>query len=374
MYVELNIFSFAVLLLIFFNIRHRHDQLLTEQKLFLLLLFTQAAILVLDSLMWLLDGKQGPMMREIFMTITVLYYFLNPIICMIWYFYVDYQVYRDEKHLVRVLPITIPALINIILTFSSVFTGASFYLDQNNVYHRGPLFLLMSAIAFFYLIYTWILTVVKRKSIPKPDFLPIAIFMLPVIIGGVIQTFYYGVSLIWSCTTISILIIFINIQNAQLYTDHLTGLFNRRQLDRYLQNKVRAMNGGYLAGLMLDLDSFKNINDRYGHNAGDEALIATSDILKKTFRKNDFIARFGGDEFVVIMSLQEKNDLLTAIRRLEDNVALFNARGSTLYTISLSIGYDCFFETSDKTAKEFLKRLDSLMYSSKHTVSTLIPD
>ncbi len=366
LYVELNIFSLVILLLIYLNIRHRRDRMLTEQKLFLFLLYTTAAILVLDSLMWLLDGKTGPMMREIFTAVTVLYYLLNPIICMVWYLYVDYQIYREEKHLKKVWPMTLPALVNVILTIISIWSHASFYLDENNVYHRGPLFLVMAAIAFFYLLFTWILTVAKRKNIPKQDFVPIAVFMIPVIIGGVIQTLFYGVSLIWVCTTISILIIFINIQNTQLYTDHLTGLFNRRQLDRYLQHKVQNDVGGLLAGLMIDIDSFKSINDQFGHSAGDRALIETSEILKKTFRKNDLIARFGGDEFVVVIAIQERADLQKAIERLNANVAQFNEQKSVPYTIGLSIGYDCFLGDSDKSAKSFIEHLDTLMYQNKN--------
>lgn len=339
--------------------------MLTEQRLFMLFLYVQSAILILDSLMWLLDGKTGPMIREIFIAVTVLYYLFNPLICMVWCFYVDYQIYRDEKHFKKIWPIIIPAFANVIMTIVSIWSHTSFYLDENNVYHRGPLFLVMALIAFFYLFYTWVLTIVKRRNIPKQDFLPIAIFMIPVIFGGIVQTFFYGVSLIWVCSTISILIIFINIQNAQLYKDHLTGLFNRRQLDRYLHDRVKDIENGLLAGLMIDIDYFKRINDMYGHSAGDQALIDTSEILKKTFRKNDFIARFGGDEFVVVIAVSDKADLQKAIDRLHENVALFNAQKTVPYTISLSIGYDCYFDQTDKTAKDFIRHIDDLMYQDK---------
>lgn len=365
LYIELNVFSLVILLLIYFNIHKRNDRMLTEQRLFMLFLYVQSAILILDSLMWLLDGKTGPMIREIFIAVTVLYYLFNPLICMVWYFYVDYQIYRDEKHFKKIWPITIPAFANVIMTIVSIWSHTSFYLDENNVYHRGPLFLVMALIAFFYLFYTWVLTIVKRRNIPKQDFLPIAIFMLPVIFGGIVQTFFYGVSLIWVCSTISILIIFINIQNAQLYKDHLTGLFNRRQLDRYLHDRVKDIENGLLAGLMIDIDYFKRINDMYGHSAGDQALIDTSEILKKTFRKNDFIARFGGDEFVVVIAVSDKADLQKAIDRLHENVAQFNEQKTVPYTISLSIGYDCYFDQTDKTAKDFIRYIDDLMYQDK---------
>lgn len=321
--------------------------------------------------MWMLDGQKGYLLREVYTFVTVVYYIMNPTICMVWYFYVDYQIYRDEKHLKKVLiPIIIPAVVNVVLVIGSIWNHALFYIDDSNVYHRGKLFLVMAACAFFYLIYTFALTIIKRQSLPKQDFIPITIFMIPVIIGGLVQTIFYGLSLIWACTTISILIIFINLQNTKLYTDHLTGLYNRRQLDRYLQHKVRNNESGLLAGLMVDVDSFKTINDQFGHNAGDQALVETSEILKMTFRKNDFIARFGGDEFVIVMALQEKADLQKAIERLNENVAHFNTQKTVPYTISLSIGYDCYFDQSDKTAKDFIEHLDMLMYRDKNTGTT----
>jgi diguanylate cyclase (GGDEF)-like protein len=205
----------------------------------------------------------------------------------------------------------------------------------------------------------------KRQLLPKHDLLPMAVFSFLPIIGGFIQALFYGINLVWPCATVAILIIFVSFQNTQLYTDHLTGLNNRRQLDRFLQNKVQNVESGLLAGLMIDIDDFKKINDLYGHNAGDQALVDTYEILRKTFRKNDFIARFGGDEFVVVMAVSERGDLQRAIDRLKENVASFNEGKSVPYTISLSVGYDCFQDKEDKSAKEFIRHIDDLMYRNK---------
>ncbi|SHI01902.1 diguanylate cyclase (GGDEF) domain-containing protein [Sporobacter termitidis DSM 10068] len=356
----------AILVLIYLNTQRRWEQMLTEQKLFMLLVYTEAFILIVDSLMWLLDGRPGALTRNIYIAVTVLYYILTPGLCMVWYFYVDFHVYKDAGHLKKVLlPAVAPAFINLVLSVLSAFNGLLFYIDGGNVYHRGRLFFIMALAAFFYLAYAWVLTIIRRRAIPKQYFVPIAVFSFFPFIGGVVQWLYYGLSLIWACTTIATLIIFISIQNIQLYTDYLTGLFNRRQLDKYLQSKGQHGESGLLAGLMIDLDSFKTINDMYGHSAGDQALIDTAELLKKTFRKNDLIARFGGDEFVVVMHVQSRDDLQKAIDRLNENVAQFNAQERTPYTISLSIGYDCCFDDS-VNAKDFLKHIDDLMYQHKN--------
>jgi diguanylate cyclase (GGDEF)-like protein len=367
-YTELNIFCLAILILIYFNVRHRREQMTTEQKLFLMLIIADALILILDSLMWLLDGKPGLTARTVYSAVTALYYVMNPVICAIWYFYTVFQIYRDMDRLRRlVLPVAVPVAVNAVFTVCSIFNGALFYFDAGNVYHRGPLFLIMVACAFFCLIFAWVLTVAKRKMLPKHDFFPIAAFMFFPFIGGAFQALFYGISVVWPSTTVAILIIFVNIQNIQLYTDHLTGLYNRRQLDRYLPNRLQNVDGQLLAGLMIDVDSFKHINDSYGHSAGDQALVDTSEILKATFRKNDFVSRFGGDEFVVIMAVCERADLQKAIDRLHKNVMLFNERKTAPYTIRLSVGYDCYFDGQNTSAKEFLSHLDDLMYRDKHS-------
>lgn len=339
-----------------------------EQKIFIALLCLDSFILVLDLLMWILDGKPGASIREFYYIVTAFYYTMNPLICMMWYFYVDYQVYKNGRHLRKVLaPMIIPAAINCILAFASIFhDNLMFYIDGSNVYHRGNLFPVMALISFFYLIYSLIFVTLNRKAIPKHDFIPLFIFEIPPFIGGIIQSLIYGASLIWVCVTLSILIVFINIQNNQLYTDYLTGLFNRRQLDKYLNQKLDSIGSGKLAGLMIDLNSFKAINDVYGHQIGDKALQHTADILRKTFRKSDdFIARYGGDEFVVLMAVKDLPDLQREIQNLKEKVKQFNAQKIFPFEISLSIGYDFYRGGTEADVAEFLKHIDHLMYADK---------
>ncbi len=365
--MAIDCFALAVLFIIYLNLQRYNQPYLPEQKLFRILLATNALILVLDMLMWLMEGRPGTIVKEVYLISSGCYYALNPFICMVWFFYADYLIYRSENRLKKLLiPMLIPTCVNLVLSVVSIFyNDMMFHVDENNSYQRGSLYFLMAGIAFFYLIYTEILITVKHKKIQKQDFIPILVFAVPPFIGGVIQTFFYGFSLIWPCVTISILIIFINIQSDQLHKDYLTGLFNRRQLDNYLQMKKQSVETGLLAGIMIDLNAFKMINDVYGHSVGDEALQYTADILKKTFRKNDFIARYGGDEFVVLGEIEQKEDLLHAIDRLKENVAQFNEQKIAPYTISFSIGYDCFAGKSGTGIAAFLKHLDDLMYRDK---------
>ncbi len=367
-YIEINCIALVILLLIFLNLRHRTAQFMPDQRIFMALLASNALILVLDMLMWILDGKHGELIREIYYYVTACYYALNPLICMLWCFYADYHIYKSEKHLKNMMiPMIVPVFVNFVLSFLSITNhNLLFYLDDNNIYHRGNLFYAMAALSFFYLFYPMVFIILNQKSIQKREFLPLLVFIIPPVAGGIFQTLYFGISLIWICVTLSILIIFINIQNSQLYTDFLTGLYNRRSLDSYLQQRVQNMGNRPLAGIMIDLNSFKAINDEYGHHIGDQALQQTAEILEKTFRKgDDFIARYGGDEFVVLLSAIDGCHLDHDIERLKEKVEQFNAQNLFPFSISLSIGYDYYSSDPEATVSDFLKHIDRLMYQDK---------
>ena len=191
-------------------------------------------------------------------------------------------------------------------------------------------------------------------------------FVIPPFIGNALQSVFYGISLAWASMALACLIIFINIQNSQLYTDYLTGLFNRNRLDSYLQNHSRG-NGrdSLLAGIMIDLNCFKRINDIYGHSVGDQALKNTGEILKKSFRESDFVARYGGDEFLVLFNIKCRQDLNSAVDRIKQNAELMNKKRQIPFKLSFSMGYDVFDNTSGITLNQFFKHIDELMYKNK---------
>ena len=367
--MELNGFCLAILLLIYLTIRLQNKYLL-DQKLFQVLLCTTTTILFLDSYMWLIDGTTDPYLRIVYLIVTALYYTLNPFICFLWCLYTDNYINRNTARIKKTaLLISAPAFINMILSVASMFTNVLFYIDDKGVYHRGTLFGYMALTSLFYLMYAMIYAIVNHKKLLAKEYVVLLAFPIPPLIGGVLQSLFYGVSLIWACVTISLLLIFINFQNAQLGKDHLTGLYNRRALDSFLQSKVQGNTRKLVAGVMIDLNSFKEINDTYGHECGDRVLQYTAEILQKTFRKNDFVARFGGDEFVVIMEINSKDDLSKVIDRLHENTDQFNSRDMLPYKIDLSVGYD-YASPEQRMSGEFLKHIDSLMYQDKNKSKT----
>jgi diguanylate cyclase (GGDEF)-like protein len=149
-------------------------------------------------------------------------------------------------------------------------------------------------------------------------------------------------------------------------TDELTGLYNRRRFfiltEQYLKVAIREKKRLLL--LFIDMDYLKWINDHYGHNEGDQALIDLASILKKTFRESDIIARIGGDEFVILVEpTDEKGEML--ITRLDENLQDYNAKGSQRYILSISVGTAQFDPEYPILIDELLSKADASMYGRK---------
>jgi len=149
-------------------------------------------------------------------------------------------------------------------------------------------------------------------------------------------------------------------------TDELTGLHNRRRFlvltEQYLKLSVRTKKKLLL--LFMDMDNLKWINDHHGHNEGDQALIDLANILKKTFRESDVVARIGGDEFVVLLeSADEKGEAV--LTRLYENIRNYNAEGARRYTLSISVGTTQFDPEYPISIDELLSRADASMYAQK---------
>src|SRR5829696_5091124 len=148
--------------------------------------------------------------------------------------------------------------------------------------------------------------------------------------------------------------------------DDLTGLFNRRGLLKqaapYFDFARRQKENLLL--LFIDLDGMKRINDEFGHNEGDNALINTAAILNHSFRSSDIIARLGGDEFTVLVTDLNANKE-DAIARLNDNLKAFNATATRGHKLAFSIGVATLEPERMTCFEELLEQADQAMYEQK---------
>lgn len=364
---EIDIYALLLLFVLYANMFRRDRTYLPDHKLFFCLWASVAIMLCLDSIQWIIDGTDGRFAYYVNLIGDALYYIIHPIPCALFYIYARYQIKMDfRKTTLLELYIVIPVVVNAILAIMSLFNGMYFYVDDQNYYHRGDYFWITTIISYAYFVYTFLYVMINRKLVDHNIYVALATFALPPLIAGIFQFFSFGFAPSWPCAALSIAIIYLNIQKNQLYTDHLTGLYNRRLLDMRLESCLKKKKScEYVGVIMMDIDAFKAINDNYGHLSGDKALIEAANIIKRSIGKKGFIARYGGDEFVVLSPVASINEIEDIIKEIKRNEDLVNMRDTVSYKINLSKGYELFACDGGISAEEALCIIDRRMYEDK---------
>ena len=165
----------------------------------------------------------------------------------------------------------------------------------------------------------------------------------------------------------------IAVENAFLYQkiielamiDSLTGINNRHYFNETFEREVERIHryGHTLCVLMMDVDGLKAINDQHGHLTGDKVLCAIADILKSSVRKSDILARFGGDEFVVLMPLAGEYEGMELSKRIQGLIERWNEKSLIPgVKLGLSIG---IHTSGPKNVKDILSTADQKLYQDK---------
>ncbi|OHW61689.1 putative diguanylate cyclase YcdT [Andreesenia angusta] len=369
--IHVNMLALAVLALIALNIRRRPDREDYVQKTYWAMVMANTVMILIDIAVDTLNGRDGEALRSLHIGVETAEYALIPLVGMIWTTYVEQRIDRYGKiSKMKLALIAAPFAINFAIVIMNLGRGFMFSIDEMNVYSRGEFFWINVVISYIYLVYSFVRIVKNRDSIRRSDYRSLLIFPLLPFLGGILQSLFYGVTLIWTSTAFSLLIVFVNVQNDQLNRDHLTGLYNRRQLDGYLTRHISsAERERLLGGVMIDVDGFKDINDKYGHVEGDKALEYIGEILIRSFRREDFVARYAGDEFMVLSKVEDYGDLERIVGRLKESMDSFNKSNYLPYRISVSVGYDILDKDIYKTSEEFVKHVDKLMYEQKRRIT-----
>jgi diguanylate cyclase (GGDEF)-like protein len=152
-------------------------------------------------------------------------------------------------------------------------------------------------------------------------------------------------------------------------TDSLTGLYNRAYFARRFEAELRRARNymAPLSVLILDIDHFKKVNDTYGHPAGDAILKKLAEIIRKFTRASDFVVRYGGEEFVVVMTASNQDQAVQYVDQLREKVAgaEFAVPGHEHpLKVTISVGVSSFPDDGQATT-ELLKAADQALYAAK---------
>jgi diguanylate cyclase (GGDEF)-like protein len=373
LYLETNLIGIIILLVMYHYISRLHMYPEThDQKYFLVMLAMNSLILLLDDGIYLLRGHNYFPLIVLNHFVCCLYFVFHSWFCYFWIQYIIAKLYprHRQKPVERIL-LAMPSVITSVIVFCSPFNGWVYYISGDNRYHRGPFLWILFAAGLLYAVVNTVIIVREMvhpaMSREKGTYMALLLFPLPPIIGNILQLRFNGLSIVWICMAITLLILFVDLQNDLLSRDAVTGLYNRRQANTQLTWEIQHLrqSSDFLFVAMVDVDHFKLINDEYGHITGDRALSAVGEILRRSCRKNDFISRFGGDEFLITGHIRDESDTAIILNRITESTAKKNRTEDLPCTLSLSIGTAVFSRSSVMTMDSVINEADERMYEAK---------
>ena len=253
-------------------------------------------------------------------------------------------------------------LISIVLLVINIFYPLVFSVSDGR-YQRGFAYIIFLIFAAFYILDSLYLYVKRVKKNGSLKLFPVHIFLIPVILGVVIQAFFVEIAITWTSIAISVTGIMTALKNEIIFTDCLTGLYNREYLE-FLHKRACNKKDFWVSGIMIDLNGFKQINDNYGHSEGDLALCIFADLLRKSFSEYGVVTRYAGDEFVIMLNTTDDQLIQKIIKSAKKNFVTENEKNDKPYQLSASMGY-AITNLSNETIDDFMNRIDEQMYQDK---------
>jgi diguanylate cyclase (GGDEF)-like protein len=296
-----------------------------------------------------------------------LYFFLTDLLLVSWYLYSDWNIFEtsEKKELGWLIASICISAVDFICSNVSLFNGMYWSYDSNGVYVRGNLFIIHVILLILSVLQIEAFIIHHRRLVDRRYLTALIFFPLMPIIGLGAQSLFF---LPYGFVGISIgfLTVLTNIQGRSLDFDYLTGAYNRRKLDNLIQDKIIASDEKKtFSAILIDLNHFKSINDRFGHIVGDQALCDAVSIMNRCISKHEIIARYGGDEFCIISSKQSEEEISALKASINKEIAKFNSLNNHQYTLGFAMGSAVYDYSSKMNVQDFESFIDSRMYQNK---------
>ena len=334
-----------------------------ESRIMLLMLLASILNCVVDIVVAYADGRPGGFNHALLVAGNCYLYIYNMIvgICLINMIVKHIDRKTSVMHMVFFWVLCIVEASLLIINF---FIPVVYEVDQSNLYHRGIFYYLFVIIGFTLILYGYIYYFISKIKNPSLRYFPVIEFLMPILLGTIVQMCVYGLSLLPVTFTVAFAGIVIAFQNECIYIDKLTGVYNRFELDKELK-RLQSGRKEKIVAYMLDLNGFKSINDNYSHEEGDQALIAFANILVDVFGSVGTVIRFAGDEFVVLVRKAKESDIEVYKQKTTDAVERYNESSGKPYKLSAAVGGKVF-DFKNEDTQDLVVVIDTLMYKDKN--------
>lgn len=370
-----NIVGILILLMLRYAARTRILRRGTEDKIFAFMIYGVMLGCFMEAFSYTVDGQTFQGARILNYIANTYLYTVNLLLPFSVLVYVELGLYGDPNRIwKKYKPQIVIGVLMLIATIVNFFVPISYVITEANVYERRPFSYFYYVVILYYCLTAMYVTHKYKKESGAKPFLNIMFFLMPILIGAGLQFAFYGLSLAWLSAAIGLTGLYMMQQNELAFIDALVDTYNRQYMNHVTTAWINR--GNTFAGIMIDVDRFKDINDNYGHSEGDRALKDVTDILKAARVENELVFRFAGDEFIVLKLTDRENGLDRYVENLRQGIAAFNGeaktddsnqtstakRGNRPYSLQLSYG-SSFYTGGDLDL--FLKEMDNKMYAMK---------
>lgn len=364
--IDNNIVAIVVSIIFLKNISNNLDKKEIRNRVFVAIFTLNTFQLIIETLTCIINRQPYAWLIPISNILHGFLYIIGPIITYLWYMFAKLWVnknagYKWQNNILSLVPI----MINIILVILSPFLKLEFYVTQYNIYERGTLFFVPAFIAYFYLFCGFIVIYTNRANLKRIEFLPLLLFGVFPALASLLQILIYGLLMMWCSITFSLIILYLYLQQQMIHIDHLTGAWTREMFLNYLGDRIKQKKSKNFSIVFIDVNDFKKINDTFGHNEGDKTLVNLVSIMKGILKSEDFITRYGGDEFVLFLNVDTKRETEDIIMKIYDALEEYNEVSNISYKLSISCGYEMYNFDKPMTIDEYINHVDKLMYKDK---------
>ena len=370
LYLEINIFSLVLIGIVLLKTMGLSQ--MVAQSNFAMSIIAEMVFFVSDTLFVLVNEGVLPGGKPVMMACKEVYFLATAAMCFFWFIYFEYL--RETRFVKRrryVLYSTSILWLMVIALLANLFNHSLFYIDESGVYRRGPFFILTYILSYSYVLIAFIRVMINLKrdteATNKDLLIRLAFFPLFPVISGVLQFIYPRLPI--ACATISIttLYLYLTWVDQLISLDPLTGLNNRKQLTHTFNNLSKSHEDQDKIRLyLIDVNHFKQINDTYGHLQGDNALKIIAEALKaacKGANRGTVIARYGGDEFVILVSENNNDETIDLKERIKEKLKELSKKKSVPFELTVSVGSAC--SDNGDSLKDLILKADKAMYMEK---------
>lgn len=367
-YIEVNVICMIISAIMFFLINQNRTVSFQIKRVIAICLWV---LCIADIAAISLRGQMFNGARALIQISNLLYDLMVSVLPFIWMIFVLSRIgYKPKKWFWVV--ICLPLVACVVIVAANPFTNFLFSINEKNEYVRGAGIIVNWILSWLYIALSGVfagIAIARAKSHAKQlEYAPLLYFLAFPIIGAVGQMIFYGITAIQVGITLMVVLMTLKDQSDQITKDQLTGINNRNALNDYVDYLIRRPSKHDMLIAMIDINAFKNINDKFGHEVGDIALADAGDILKEVTAKHKremFLCRYGGDEFVIVSRNADESMVAEIKEQIKSSSNKYNSSSHKPFKIEFSVGCYVGGFTSQEAFSNALQTADAYMYEDK---------